>query len=130
MNIKSNKNNTKKQKRENRKESIPKIKIYAIFCHIIHGAIVAMWTYAISLVMMTYFIPIIAANMANGMGITYESKWLDIIGLWGMPCMFMILLFLYITVTSIKMLHKYLQKNFEKSIKKHYLEKQTKNIAS
>lgn len=100
--------------------------LYAFFCKVIHALILITWTYSISMIIMTNIIPYIAANFASIMGINYKSKILDIIGLWIMPCSFMILSFTFLFFLSIKVLHIWLKKNFSRSIKKHNLKKQTK----
>lgn len=112
--------------KEKKNSILPQFNMYTYFCRIIHGMILAIWTYSVALVMMSYFIPMFSAKLANGMGISYESELLDILGLWLLPCAFMVLLFLALTIISIKVLHEWLKKNFDKSIKKHYLQKQTK----
>lgn len=123
MKIVSKKNKTNK---EQRSSIMSKFSLYTFFCRIIHGMILVSWTYSIALVMMSYFIPMFSAKVASGMGISYKSEILDILGLWLLPCVFMVLLFLYLTIVSIKVLHEWLKKNFDRSINKHYLQKQTK----
>lgn len=120
--------NRKNQRNEekNTRNTLPKFSVYAIFCRVLHAMILVTWSYAVCIFMMTYLIPMVTASLANGMGVTYESKMLDVLGLWLLPSCFLILLLVLLTVSSIKVLHNWLKKNFDKSIQKHYLQKQTK----
>lgn len=120
--------NRKNQKNNEKKtgHGSPKCNVYAIFCRILHAMILVTWSYSVCIFMMTYLIPRITASLAIGMGVSYESKMLDILGLWLLPSCFLILMLVILTTVSIKVLHDCLKKNFDKSIQKHYLQKQTK----
>lgn len=120
------KRSSKKEENKTKNDKVLKLNPYSIFCHIIHGAILVAWSYSIMIVIMAYVIPTFSAYFANSMGITYDSEILDILGLWMLPCIFVVLLLFALTVATIKCLHKWLKKNFGKSIQKHNLKRQTK----
>lgn len=106
-------------------DKVQKLNAYSIFCNIIHGMTLVVWTYSITLVIIAYVIPTFSAYLLTSMGLTYESEILDILGLWMLPCIFVVLLLFALTIFLIKGLHKWLKKNFDKSIQKHKLQKQT-----
>lgn len=121
-----NKRFLKKKENATSNDKVSKLNPYSIFCHTIHAVILVAWSYSIILVIMAYVIPTFSAYFASSMGITYDSEILDILGLWMLPCIFVVLLLFILTISSIKGLHTWLKKNFDKSIQKHKLQKQTK----
>lgn len=119
---------THEKKNENSRRTVPSLGLYGFVCKILHGMIVFAWLYCISIFCMVYLIPTSTAYLANGMGITYDSKMIDVIGLWLLPSGFLVLLLVCLTITSIKWINRWLKQIFDKSIQKHYLQKQTKAL--